>query len=65
MQKFIDAVKANPSLQAELTTAVQNAAIAVAKKHGFEHTVSEMKTYSTSQPIVNCVSTAWTAVCTA
>ncbi|MGK5061337.1 Nif11-like leader peptide family natural product precursor [Janthinobacterium sp. LB3P112] len=62
MQKFIDAVNSNPNLQKELSEAVRHASIAVAKKHGFEHTESDVKKYTSNQQ-VGCVSTAWTAVC--
>jgi hypothetical protein len=62
MNKFIEAVKTTPSLQKELSDAVLHASMAVAKKHGFEHTISDMKTYASNQT-VGCVSTAWTAVC--
>ncbi|MDB5129746.1 Nif11-like leader peptide family natural product precursor [Mucilaginibacter sp.] len=63
-KSFSEAVKNDAALQGDLNKAVQAAIADVAKKHGVSFSGSDLSKTHKAPVASDCVSTAWTAVCT-
>jgi 2-phospho-L-lactate guanylyltransferase (CobY/MobA/RfbA family) len=63
-KSFSEAVKNDAALQGDLNKAVQAAIADVAKKHGVSFSGSDLSKTHKAAVASDCVSTAWTAVCT-
>jgi 2-phospho-L-lactate guanylyltransferase (CobY/MobA/RfbA family) len=63
-KSFSEAVKNDAALQGDLNKAVQAAIADVAKKHGVSFSGSDLSKTHKASVASDCVSTAWTAVCT-
>ena len=65
-KEFLEAVKNDTAMQAELAKATLESVSKVAKKHGFDVSAEDMdKKDLVSKSSVGCVSTLFTVVCTA
>jgi hypothetical protein len=65
-KSFSEAVKSDAALQSDLNAAVSAAIAEVAKKHGVSFSDADLgKGHKAPAGNLGCVSTAWTAVCTA
>lgn len=65
LKNFFEEAATKPALQHELEKAVLLATVNVAKTHGYELNMAELQEkYLPKKPVVSCVSTLGTFICT-